>query len=209
MSTLAEMRSRIADDLNRTDMNTQIDKFINRSIIAYKKEPLWFTETSATFSTIASQSTYGSADGVPTTIDQIDYMEVTVDSSNKYKIIPKDFSDIIRLLGITSSTQQYPSYYAFYKNTIYFYPTPSTVRTITIYFKKSYATLALDADTNDWLTEAEDLIEARATWMIYKRVIKDYQAAQDAKVEEMEAIEFLRQISKNKVARGQIKATRF
>lgn len=209
MSTLAQMRSRIADAINRTDLNTQIDLAINRAITHYtKKDNFWFMETSGTFSTISGQSSYGTADGIPSDIEDIDYIEVTY-GSYKYKLDRVDFDIITEVLGVNTGTENYPTVYAFYQKKIYLYPKPNGVRTITIYYKKSYSALSLDADTNDFTTYAEDLIEARANWSVNSSILKDQASAQSAESRELKAYKAL-VVETNKLsAKGHVTPTQF
>ena len=161
MSTLTQMRARIADDLNRSDLNTQIDKAINRAIRHYyNSEYFWFNETVGTFVTVANQESYGTADSVPSDILSINYMRLTISTTNKPEIPKKTYQEI-QMLNSGASIGQ-PLYYAWYQNKIWFYPIPDAVYTVTISYQKSYAVLVADSDTNDFTVEAEDLIESRA-----------------------------------------------
>ena len=51
MATWDDLISRIADDLNRADLNTQIGVAVNRAITHYQSERTWFNETTDTFTT--------------------------------------------------------------------------------------------------------------------------------------------------------------
>lgn len=208
MSTLAQMRSRIADDLNRSDLNTQIDKAINRAIRHYyNSERFWFNETTGTFATVANQEYYGTVDSVPSDILSINYLRLTVSSNNKPEIPQKTYSQIQAMNSGASIGQ--PLYYAWYSNKIWFYPIPDAIYTLTVSYQKSYAVLALDADTNDFTVEAEDLIEARASYWIYERLLKSDQDAARSKVEEQEALRALNIRTCDIVSTGQISSTRF
>ena len=187
MSTFLQMQQRIADDINRTDLTTQIKKAVNRAIEFYAKTArFWFNEKTATFATVASQFNYGSADGIPTDMREIDYVKIALSSTNNVPLIPRTY-DYVQTANVGNLTGT-PADYAYYKENFWLYPVPAAVYTITVSYAKSYAELILDADTNDFTEEAEDLIEARAEWWLYKRVIKDYDAATIAKSEEQEAL---------------------
>lgn len=209
MSTLAQMRSRIADDLNKgTTLNTQIDKAINRAIEHYEKQRFWFNETLGTFATIANQSAYGTADGIPSDIAEIDYLEITSTSTYKLELKRKGFPYVINTIG-NGGTSTYPSCFALFQEKIYLAPIPSAVKTITLYYQQKYTALSLDADTNDWTTDAEDLIESRARWWVYKRIIKDKDHAAEAKAEELEALDALIEKTRKFSSTGYIIATDF
>ena len=206
MSTLAGMVSRIADDLNRSDLSsTQIPLAINRAIIAYAKEPFWFKETSATFSTVSGQKAYTTTDTSITDIERINLVEVT-QSGSRYKVDKKNI-DWIEHRNPNNATGV-PSEYAWYGNKFYFCLVPNAVYTITVWYTKTYPVLT-GTNTNDWLTYAEDLIEARARWWIAKRILKNGQLADEAKIEEMEALEILRSQNQDSESTETIQPTDF
>jgi hypothetical protein len=188
MSTFAQMRAVIADDLDRSDLSTQINRAINRAIKYYEKEPFWFKETVGTFSTTATTKIYTTST-IPTDISEIDYMEVVV-SGNDYKLTEKTYNEIEEM--DISHQGGIPEYYAYYDESIYLYPIPDDTYTVRISYTKTYTELSGDSDTNDWTTEAEDLIEARALWTIYARTIKDDEEANKYKGIEQDALETLR-----------------
>jgi hypothetical protein len=59
MSTYTQLQSRIADDINRTDLTSQIQQCILLAIQHYKNERFWFNETSATLTTTVSSAQVG------------------------------------------------------------------------------------------------------------------------------------------------------
>jgi hypothetical protein len=206
-STFVQMQNNIADYLNRTDLTSQIKTAINRAIEFYWKERLWFNETTNTLSTIANQQAYGTADGLPSTIEEIDDVKITLAASN-IPSLRKRSMDYILSHNIGNYTNQ-PTDYAWYQSKLYLYPTPNAVWTLTIYHQKSYTALSADADTNDFTQKAEDLIEARAQWWLYKNILKDKNLADVAKEDEIEALMAHRLKTKNLLGTNQIKATSF
>lgn len=206
MSTFLEMQQRIADDLNRTDLTTQIKKAINRAIIFYQKEPFWFKEATVTFSTIANQKSYSSSDTLITDIDRIYMVESVLNSAN-YEMDEHDIK-WIEEKNPNNATGN-PTDYAWWQNKFWLYLVPDKVYTIRVYYTKTYAALSADADTNDWLVYAEDLIEARARKWLYGRIIKDIPNATTAGVEEMEALDTLRSVNEGYIAQGRIPPTSF
>lgn len=170
MSTFSQLRTRIADKLNRSDLNSQINESINAAIEFYAAYRFWFSETTGTFSTIASQEAYGIADGIPSTIAEIDYLKITISSTDQPDIEKRPIQWIQeRNEGRSTGT---PSYYAWYQNKIYFSLIPDAIKTITVFYKKSYAELSADSDTNDFTTYARKLIESHALMLVYEEVLK-------------------------------------
>lgn len=208
MSTLAQMRTRIADYLNRSDLNTQIDLAINRAIEHYfNKERFWFQEATGTFSTIANQEAYGTADGIPSDIGEIDEVRLTLSATNLQPLDRQTFDWLVHMNQGQATGD--PTDYAWYQNQFYFYLIPNQVRTITVFYKKTYADLSGDSDTNDYTAYAEDLIEAHACWRLYSYILKDLQSASESRNAEAMALEALRARTGAMTATGALQATQF
>lgn len=208
MSTKADMRARIADDIDRDDLNSDIDKAISRAIRFYEKELFYFQETSTAFVTLPGQQTY-SAGSVPSDLKEILSLKLNRTSTAKDLLNRRSFQWLEQY--DTASHSGPPTDYAEWAGNIVFYPTPNETYTATVCYRKKYDELATDGASNDWTTEAEDLIEARATWWICSRKLKDFEGAQAAKAEEAESLIALRSKTENKVMLkgGGIKPTEF
>lgn len=174
MSTLAQMRSRISDKLLRSDLNSQIDESINAAIEFYEAYRFWFSEKTSTFTTVAGQKSYGSADSVPTDIREIDLVRVTV-SGTYYYPTRKTYQYIEEI--DTTGFRGYPDFYAYYQEKFYFYPIPNAAWTVTVSYQQSYTELSADADTNDFTTYARKLIECHALALINSEILNDVQQA--------------------------------
>jgi hypothetical protein len=192
MSTLGNVQDRLADDLNRTDLSTQIITAINRAISHYTKEPFWFTETSSTFTTSDSAAYYtnSSPAAFPTDIARIQYAEITV-NGNDYELEPWTIEEV-QSANVTGTKNQ-PIAYAWWQNRVYTYPLANGAYPVTVYHTKSYPALTSTASSNDFTTYAEDLIEARARWWLNLRVIKDFDSATADKQEELDALSAMRE----------------
>ena len=188
MATLATIRTTIADQLNRSDLSSQITDELNKAITHYSAARFWFNEAQTTFSLVAGQQAYGTADSVPSTLTEIDFLKVTV-SSTYYELKAKPFDWIeqenkTNLRGI-------PEYYAYYLSKIHLYPLPNSTYTATLSYSKSYADLSADADTNDFTTYAIDLITQRAKKNILKNYVHDFEMAMQTEKQEDEALNSL------------------
>ena len=206
MATWDTLIARIADDLNRSDLNTQIGVAINRAIAHYQSEETWFNQTTDTVTTVATQESYGTADGLASDIVQIDLVQCTDSGGNQYPLTPRTWSYLRTLQSDPTGLTGLPADWAWYQEKLYLYPTPDAAYTVTIWYIKSYADLAT-GESNDWTTEHEalDLIEARATWWVASRLLKDYERASAAKQEEGEALQRLIIRSNRAITRGTIR----
>jgi hypothetical protein len=207
MSTFSEMVSEIADDLGRTDLTSQIKEAINRAIKHYEKERFYFNETTNTLTTLANQQAYGTADGLPSTIKEIDVIKLTLSATNKPELEKRSYH-YIQSMDIANLSSQ-PTDYAWYQSKLYLYPIPDSVYTLTISHQKSYTALSADSDENDWTTEAEDLIEAHAKWWLYKKKILDKEKADEAVEDEQIALAALREKSRKLMSIGRLTPTSF
>jgi hypothetical protein len=202
MATLGEMQDRIADDLNRSDIATQIKKAINRAFIYYEKEPWWFKEANDTFSTSASAKSYNASDGVASDIKRIEYVEI-IQNSSAHSLEQKDIS-FIQQSNPNDSTG-FPQYFAWWENKIWFSPVPSQAWDVKVYYTKKYTEITATTSTNDFLSYAEDLIESRARKWLNLRVLKNTEQGLVAAQEEEEALQALR--SKNEDYASLMKVT--
>jgi hypothetical protein len=191
MSTFSAMRARIADKLNRNDLTAQINDAINRAITKYSNsDHFWFNETSATYSTVVNQESYGVVDTSISNIKEIDYVKITLALNDEPEVYRRVFDEIQTLNRSRNSSD--PVFYAYYQEKFYFSPIPNAVKTITVFYTKSYTDLSADADTNDFTTYAEDLIESDACEAIYADILKDQENAMVQSKRKDEALRILR-----------------
>jgi hypothetical protein len=208
LGTLGNLQDRIADDLNRTDLSSQILKAINRAISHYTKEPFWFTETTSTFTTSDSAAYYtdSSPAAFPTDVSRIQYVEIAV-NGNDYELEPWTIENIQR--ANVTGTKNQPIAYAWWQNRIYTHPLANGEYPITVYHTKTYGELSSTASSNDFTTYAEDLIESRARWWLYNRIIMDADQAMASKQEEIESLAALREKSAGHSGQTEVEPTDF
>lgn len=171
------MQARIADDLNRSDLTTQIQTALLRAIRFYERKRWWFNETrSQTFATVASQEFYGTAANtiIPNLI-AIDSLNITINST-KFDLVRRSWDYIDRISTTTSNTAD-PTDFCYYAQQIRLYPIPNAVRTIRIAGSVALTALSSGTDSNTWTTDLEDLICYAAEADINGNKIKDTEAA--------------------------------
>src|SRR5690242_8774481 len=106
MSTYGDLQSRIADDLNRTDLTSQIQQNILLAIQHYKKERFWFNETNAT----ATATTSSAQVAAPSDILAIDKLYIVISGKN-VQLMPRDLNSIIEYRPITNGRPRAFCYY--------------------------------------------------------------------------------------------------
>lgn len=207
-NTLSTLQANMQVYLNRTDIDTQITLALNRAILHYSRlERSWFSETVGTFSTVTNQISYGTADGVPSDILNIDNVELTINSSDTIRLIPRTYRyvqerNIANVPGV-------PGDYAYYMQKFFIYPIPDAVYVTTVSYLKGYADLSVAGDSNNFTDNVADLIEARACWWIYSRILKQTENANAAKADELDALFAVQSETSRLNKSGKVRATTF
>lgn len=173
MSDYGTMQNRIADEIARSDLTTQIQRSIKSAIQHWQRHNFWFNESrSVTFNTVASQEFYTSADSayIPTFAD-IDAVTITALGS-RMDVQKRPYQELEQLSSTTTLTG-IPIYYAYYGQQLRLYPIPDGVYPVRISGLQRLDSVSLSADTNVWFTEGEALIRARAKMILALDVLKD------------------------------------
>ena len=206
MATFLEMTTTIADMLNRSDLSTQIKDEINNAIgYYYEAFRFWFQEKIGTFATIASQQAYGTADGTPTDINEIDYVKIAYASNWNKELMRVTYQEIENY-NIGNYTGK-PEKFAIYQEKFYLWPIPDAAYTVTVAYTQTYSELSADADTNDFTNYATELIQYRAISAIYENYLFDNNEADRKRVREIEQLNRLVRKTEKYISSGQITAT--
>lgn len=176
MTTLAIMKSRIATELRRSNITSQIASAITSAIEFYQRERLLFSRyRTFTFVTATDQVAYTAADSanIPL-VNNVDRVRLTTPS---VVTLSKDTGSLVETVPLPSSSQ--PTHYAYADETLRFYPTPNGNYTVEVTGWMSPAAPANDSETgNVWMTTGEALIRARAKLELAAHVILDKELAQ-------------------------------
>lgn len=174
MTTLAIMKARIADELARDDLTSNIAYAVTDAIGAYDDLRFWFNESrSNTFTTVASQEFYTSSDAAfIANVLKFDYVQLYV-GDQPYRLEAQMPAEI-ESLSTNGTFTGTPWAYCFYNSTIRLYPVPDAVRTVRVGAVIKAAAPASDAEANNpWMTHAERLIRSRAKLELALHVLKD------------------------------------
>lgn len=186
---LATLKARIADEINRTDLTSQISNAITSAIAKYRSWRFEVNEQTATFSTAASTESYA-APTLPSDIGEIDSIRMTF-NGRRMVLKPMNFLQM-QALATSTSTNGQPSYWSWYAQTLYFYPIPDAIYSTLIAYQQRKAAPASDSDTSTiWTNQAEALVRHCAKKLLYRDVVKDANNAQAAEIAEREALTVL------------------
>jgi len=187
MANYQDMITRIADELSRSDLTTQIQNEIQSAIAYYQNERFYFNERrDVTWNTVIGQEFYTSTD-IPdlSLLTQMDAMTITV-NQDRFKVRPWPYPNLEQM-SVTTTTQGQPGYYSIYAQQIRLYPIPQMVYPMRLSGLFVVAAPVNMSDSNVWTNDAEELIRARAKKNVCINIIKDAANAATAQAQETEA----------------------
>jgi hypothetical protein len=180
--TLGDMKARIAAEIFRGDLTSQIENAIRDAIDTYQGDRFWFNEpslvTEPTFNTVIGQATYDATAqaqiGLMYNIDYLTYAE----GNTVFEIIRRSPKEI-ELLNQIGQIAGPPTAFTYAGAAISLYPTPSAVYTIKIFGHINVAAPVDDTeDNNVWMNACEKLIRSRAKFELATHVTRNDKMAQ-------------------------------
>lgn len=203
MSDFGTMRTRIEGEIARSGVLTsQINNAINSAIAKYERRPTYFNiDDTLTFSTVANQEYYDSTDltEIP---DIVKIFSMRVQISDTWRRVDERPYALLDRRNSNSDYTGPPKLYARLGQRIRFSPIPDAARTVQLAAQVKYAALSDDTDTNNWMTEGEEVIRQAAKRDLYANTIRDYEAAAVAKTEEEGAWLDIRRETGRRLAAG-------
>lgn len=212
MTTLAVMKARIASELRRSNITTQIAAAISTAIGAYEHMRFYTNESREnTFPTVIDQEFYTSADAAFIAfLTKIDYVFLLI-NDQPFQLKPEQ-PDFLEDASTNSTTTGSPECYGWYDEKIRIWPVPAGVWTVRVGGVLSIAEPASDGETgNFWMTKAERLIRSRAKQELALHVLEDDQKALRFGAAAEEALEQLQERTTliTKTGGGRIKPMSF
>lgn len=178
MSTLTIMKARIADELARSDLTSQIAYAITDAIEAYEDERFYFNESrTIDLTTVANQEFYDENDlAAFANLVDIDYVTIFI-GDQPFQLVGMTPERAEWSSSNGTSTGQ-PTWYAYYAEQMRLYPVPNEVWTVKIAGAVKVAPPATDEETgNAWMTKAARLIRSRAKLELALHVLHDEEMA--------------------------------
>lgn len=184
--TLADLKSVIADDLQRTDLTSAISQAIEDAVQHYQSERFWFNQSrTVEFSTVDTQEIYTASDDaeIPTFVS-VDHVW-SIDSGGEImELFPIPIGEWEQLSDNSASTGE-PYWYVYYNNAFYLYPTPNaTVHTIRVTGQQgaiidpngnNSAGIGApdnDSEVNPYIENAFELLRCHAKMLLYAHKIQ-------------------------------------
>lgn len=197
MATLGDLKARIADELLKRNLNTQIAQHIARAVEYYAGRRFWFNTGVMTGSAVAVDG-----DGyiaLPTGTRIIDEIRV---GNIILEPVTGDRLDAWRAL---SPSMGDPSDYAVAGDRIRLYPTPPGPVALVVTGTFDLAPLSDDTVSNAWTNEAADLIAGRTRMTMYRDVLRDVEGVALAKAAVQEAEADLNMKTMRRLGTGRVR----
>jgi len=216
MSTLADMRTRILDDLERDSATwgTRIGQAVTDAITFYQPKRFYFNESrSVTFSTVIGTDLY--TFNTPTltgTVGAEFYKidEVLILQGGTWDILKKVDYDWLEDMADNNVSQGQPYNWAYVGRQMRFYPNPNAIFTVRVIGHQKFTAPADDAvNDNVWMNEGFELIRSRAKKVFAMHVIEDMDLASRMDQMERSALTALREATYRKTEGGMIVPTQF
>lgn len=172
MASYLDMQTRIANELDRSNLSAEIKKAILSAVAHYERKTFYFSETSFTFATVAGQEYYGTADAAAiATSPNIERLNAAYNGL-RVELTKRPFSYINRISVVGTTSRAQPSDWSYRAKQIRLYPIPDAVYTLTAFSVPRLTALSADGDTNAWTEDAEELIRTHAKIDLIENVIK-------------------------------------
>lgn len=186
MATLADLAARIADDLERSDLTTQIATAIKDAVTVYESQRFSFNEVynqTTTFSTSVDSILLTALPFYPLKLDRV-RLKVS-GNQNLTDLIPRDYAYLMAGQDVKAVCR--PVEYCIYSERLQLDSMPDQNYTAVLDGIKRISTASANTDATAWFNEAKNLIRARVKVDLYAHVIKEPDlATQQAAIEQRE-----------------------
>lgn len=177
------MADRIAREIHRTDLATEVLEAIADSIADYQHVRFAFNQARDTFNTVAGTEYYTTS-SIPDDIAEIDALTVRVNGRDVK--LPSWPYSVMERVQTTTNSQGQPQAWTWYAQQIRLYPIPDAAYTVTLSYLQKLPAPASGA-SNAWTTTAEQLIRASAKKRLCRDNLMDLQGAATAEAAEGQA----------------------
>lgn len=215
VGTLGYLKDKIADEIARSDLTSQIADKISEAIEAYQPERFFFSETrDIIFNTSVGQEFYGDSTSPiavagMSTLQAFDYIILYI-GSIPWPIARRTDTEI-EVLNQNGLMRGQPWNWSYFNEQLRLGPVPDTTYQMRIAAHQRVALPTSDDQAgNQWMTQnAERLIRCRAKSELFRHVVKDKEQADDMFAAAMEAFDALKGQTNRLVGRGIMAAMEF
>jgi hypothetical protein len=177
-TTLADMRARIMDELQRTDLASQINNAITEAADYFRRDAFFRNDAQDTSTvTVAGTNVYAA----PSDVVEVRQLSITV-SDTKYPLrlqtweyINEEDSDT--LSPVTGPPIEYAINLPSTGMAIRLFPTPDGAYQLQYDYVQIIPPPVLDTDSNFWTVEGREMVRAMAKYLLRMNVLNDPQSA--------------------------------
>lgn len=202
--TLGDLKARIADELARTDLTSQIALAITDAIDIAAAHRFWFSEVRGLEILLtAGQAYYTNAD--IQALVEVDNLYLWLNGNQRRNLLVAPNARLDALYNGTLPSGS-PLRWSRYENELRFWPTPDQAYTVYLDGSTKGQPMQNDTDSAVWTTYAERYVRALAKLQLYAEVIRDEdQALAQSKLAES-YLENLQSASESRVMTGEMEA---
>lgn len=205
MATLSGLRTLIAGKLADGNLidptSAQIDAQINSTIEYYETDAFWYSEAITALSTVAGNAVLS---GIPSDFKQIIIPNglTVIEGQVHYplqKLTPLEYESIF-----VDNAQGLPRAYTYRNDQFELWYTPDKIYTVNLFYRKTYADLVGDGDSNDFTNNAARLVEYKTM----ADLLRDYRSDEERAARYDVRVEFeynkIKKETNNRTAIGEL-----
>jgi hypothetical protein len=178
-STLVDMRTRIMDELQRTDLASQINNAITEAADYFRRDAFFRNDAqNSSTITVAGTNVYMA----PTDVAEIRQLAITVNNT-KYPLWLRSWDyinieDSNTLTPVTGPPVEYAVNLLSGGMSIRLFPTPDGAYELQYDYVQIVPAPVADTDSNFWTVEGREMVRAFAKYLLRMTVLNDPQSAQ-------------------------------
>ena len=199
--TLGDLKARIADELDRADLSSQIGLAIDDAITEAAQNRFWFNEVRGLLVPLQSGQEYYGSDEF-SAMTELDAVYLSINGQRRNLFLANSL-EIDQWRDGTASLGE-PYRWARYGAGLRLYPSPAISYSLYVDGVSRLPPLINDAQANAWTNEGEKLIRAIAKRELLANVIRDFDEAQAQQVLVSNATKELMSKSYDRMASGQM-----
>lgn len=207
------MQSRIADELDRSDLTSEIQTAIQDAICLHERKYYYFNNlpSNFTFNTVSGQEYYTSSDNAAIATAPI-IMELTGTFFGLRRQLHKKPWEYLDAISTLTTSKAEPVDWAYFGEQIRLYPIPNGVYSIACAAVTRPTRPASNSDAGVWMNDAEAVIRTQAKLYLLKNVIRASDMAEEVlllKDQLKEEVAALNEETQSREATGQIEPLAF
>ncbi len=176
MATLADLRARIADDLDRSDLTSQIDAAIRDAVEHYESERFVFNEVVGATATFSSSVDSIPLASLPVAFTRVDRIRIDDGGADLVDLVPRDYAWLMAAQDARAVAR--PVEYCIYADRIQLDSRPDRDYAAILDGVRRISTASAATDSSAWFNDGKRLVRARAKAELYAHVIKEFPQAE-------------------------------